>query len=66
MVGDGKYLQVDTCMDLPDTDKNNKETEKTIDCILKWSKNEENLFLGIFGPKIFYLEKSFFLTISTL
>ena len=29
-------------MDLPDTDKNNKETEKTIDCICKVIQNEKN------------------------
>ena len=34
--------QVDTCMDLPDTDKNNKETEKTIDCICKMIQNKKN------------------------
>ena len=29
-------------MDLPHTDKNNKETEKTIDCICKMIQNEKN------------------------
>ena len=44
-------IQVDTCMDLPDTDKSNKETEKTIACICKMIQNEKKT-----GPK-----KSFFL-----
>ena len=39
-------------MDLPDTDKNNKETEKTIDCICKMIQNKKT------GPKnLFFFEK---------
>ena len=38
-------------MDLPDTDKSNKETEKTIDCICKMIQNEKKL-----AQKIFFLK----------
>ena len=40
-------------MDLPDTDKSNKETEKTIACICKMIQNEKKLAQkNIFFEKI--------------